>query len=212
MKKNYVQEAIDKGKLVRDQVANVKALVEKTGESISDDDAKWFVSAYKKGNTTAVATAEIINQKEAERLRQQELEWLENERPLAILDKAINKLQADIDEWAEDVKKDPFYKLDWSTGTFKTAAKLQVYRHIRRWLENHETQEGWAEIEGEISDRALSGASSPRQSTSTPSNYAHLCETEAWANAARRSFSDSTIGSIKYWFRRHAELTKEENN
>jgi hypothetical protein len=205
--KDYVRKAIGGKKLVRDKIGALVILARKNEIEFTESDANWLIKGLKKENFEANNLANQINQKEAERQRLESLAWMEKNRPLDILDKAIKKIQADIKEWAGKMVEDPLHELSWSRGAFESAAKLKVYKEFQYYLIGNENAERWAEILEDNRERAISMASSPASSTSPTSNYAETMEMKARADIVRSSHGDHTTVEISYWFWRYAELT-----
>jgi len=199
--KDYVQEAIDKGKLVKDKVANIQKLADLNGVPMAE--AKWFVAALKKDNKQAIEVKLVLNLREEDRQQRMLDEYLEKRHPLNTLNGAIESLQDELNKYFDKAKADPFYNLSWGLGAFEAAAKHKVYRGLLYYFESDPTEDRWNAILAETRKEALQKASSPQRSTSPTSNLADQCEMKALANIV--AGHDFTIGEIKYWFSERAK-------
>lgn len=209
----YVQNAAGKGKLVRDKIANVIELAEKNGLPINAVDATLVVKSLREGNSLgyearvkAEHLVERIDREAAINVLHKEIERLEAEGPMAIMGRIIGEVKADLDEWFEKAKSDPYCSFAWGNEAVKAAARLKVYGRIRLMLEGSETAEGWEDVLDEVREDALRKASSPPRSTSPMSNVVEGYETEVMAEVARGQ--DSKVRWVSFWFARKAEVER----
>lgn len=203
-KVNYVQKEIDKGKLVRDQVANVIALAEKNEVRLNADDAKFLIKGLKNGHQHALNLASRINREETIRRLHQQIEYLDAHRPLKTLEKAIQDTENALNEWFEKAKADPFYQFRWADKAVEKAAALHIYKGIHFHFRDHETEECWNEIMEEIRTEAISKASYPASSTSPTSNFAETMEMKVLATIAKGD--DFNLSRIDFWFRENKKV------
>lgn len=211
--KGYVQDAVDRGKLVRDKVANVFWLANLNSISLSDIDANLVVKSLRDGNALsyeakvkAEALVQRIDREEAIRRLHATIEHLEAKRPMAILDGVIDGIKAKLDEWFGKAKADPYYSFAWGNDAVKMAAKLKVYGRIRLMFQDYETIEAWKDIMDEVTNEALRLAASPPRSTSPMSNVVETYETEVLAEVARGQ--DFNLREISFWFAQKAEVER----
>lgn len=117
-----------------------------------------------------------------------------------------DRAQALVVKFAEEVVKDPAYKMGWSMDAFSAAARVKVSNELLRWLEprseeelaavnERRAQEGQPpltdavllEIANEqVTRNALRLARSPARSTSPVSNLLEQEECRSWAELAEK--------------------------
>jgi len=202
----YVQDAIGRGKLVRDKVANVMELAGKNCFELPEPEARRLVKGIADGDADAKAIEARIDREEAIRRLHATIEHLEAKRPMAILDGVIDGIKAKLDEWFGKAKADPYYSFAWGNDAVKMAAKLKVYGRIRLMFQDYETIEAWKDIMDEVTNEALRMASSPPRSTSPMSNVVETYETEVLADIARGQ--DYNLREISFWFAQKAEVER----
>ncbi len=205
---NTIEKIIAESKTQKEAGEKIRILATKYGIILADSD---FVKNYKKGAAWAFTATEQFLKAEAEYNRKQTIKYLANHLPLNTIDEAVADLDSGIAEWTDKVKESPEYYLSWGEGAFRDAAKRQVLLVIRHWLNRTDDLVGtyddpnfWPEIEKHITKQAINFASSMPSSTSYTSNLMASRMIEAWAEAARPSFS--TFGRIAHWFATKTEI------
>jgi len=93
--------------------------------------------------------------------------------------------QAQIDKFKSELDKDPAYALSWGLTAFQSAARLKVANML---VEAFSPREGAHEYTvanavGHLTDRVMSKARYPAQSTSPTSNLMEQYEAAAYAEA-----------------------------
>ena len=96
------------------------------------------------------------------------------------LESNITAYQESLDKFVEKFKADPSYALSWSTGTFQTAAQLNVAKMVLAAL-TAETPCSMQAIKETLMDRVLHKSKYPAQSTSPCSNLIEQYELAAYA-------------------------------
>lgn len=77
--------------------------------------------------------------------------------------------------WAERLKNDPVYALQWADSTYKAAARLAVSKWVLMLLKDV----SMADVRKALSDQVLQSARNPAFSTSPSSNVMDACLLEA---------------------------------
>jgi hypothetical protein len=93
--------------------------------------------------------------------------------------------QAQIDKFQAELSKDPAYALSWGLTAFQSAARLKVANMLVEAFTSREGAHEYtvANAVGHLTDRVMSKARYPAQSTSPTSNLMEQYEAAAYAEA-----------------------------
>ena len=97
----------------------------------------------------------------------------------------IRRAKAELAKWAEDFAADPHHAVNWSDSMFAATANLRVATEVLNMLEksNSDTDHVNAVclVVGVLTDKVISHARHPQNSTSNSSNHLYLEMTRAYA-------------------------------
>jgi hypothetical protein len=176
-------------------------------------DAALMVKEVKKGSTFSKNLVNDFLAAEKRYNRKQDQEWLENNKPLDTIAKAISDLDEHLTAWFEEAKKDPFYHFSWGDKTFQWAATRKAYLELQRWMKGADDgasldAQKWEMIIKEITEEVLNMARGGSRSTSACSNLANDCLMAARASIVNGN--DWEISAIGYWFSKKTKYDAEE--
>jgi len=91
----------------------------------------------------------------------------------------IRRAKAELAKWAEDFAADPHHAVNWSDSMFAATANLRVATEVLNMLEKSNSDA--AHVNKVLTDKVISHARHPQNSTSNSSNHLYLEMTRAYA-------------------------------
>lgn len=213
---NTIEKIVAESRTQKEAVAKITALRDAVAEHVttipSEIEISQAVKDLKNGRTTVIATdvVGIILAAEKKRNLARTKESLEKRSPADLLQKAVDDLDKNLNDWFEKAKADPFYQLSWGGKAFELAASRKTYLEIRHDMDRGGwTKARWEAVLAGISKEVLSMASQSGSSRSSSkcSNLAEDCLMEAKAKIAKGD--DWSISEITWWYKEKEKFDRD---